>query len=99
MKLNINFGKFNYKLGWIDKRYNMISSRIIEFAKEAGPDKYNRSYNFEAILEFAISQKITHKSIDFIYRHYVYHLLMEKQYIVDIDKEEMDYYLRGWILC
>ena len=96
MGININFGKYNHMLGWIDIRYNNVATRMIEFAKEAGPDKYNRIYNFEPVLEFAITDKMTGKSIDYIYRHYVYHLLSQVE-TIDINQEELDYHLSLFI--
>lgn len=84
----IKFGKWDSQLDYIDYNYHEIITKLIRFAQEAGKDKYDRYFNAECLLDFAITSKITDKSADYIYRHYVYHLLSMHEEI-DIDEEEM----------
>lgn len=90
MAVNVTFGHWHNLLGFLDYNYNGIVSKLINLAKEAGIDKYGRQYDFEPLVDFAISHGITDRSADYIYRHYSYNLIEEKTGVpVDIEEEEL----------
>jgi len=91
-KINIFFGKWSSQLDYIDDNFNKLATRLIKFVKEIGQDPYNRFFNVEPLLDFAIDTNITDKDINYIYRHYVYNLIAKYE-VIDIEKEEAKYYL------
>nr|QBK88250.1 MAG: hypothetical protein LCMAC202_06120 [Marseillevirus LCMAC202] len=86
--VNIRFGRWDCQLDRLDYDYHQLATRFIQFAKEIGEDPYNRYFAVEPLIDFAISTAITNKSTDYIYRHYIYHLLSQYEDI-DTDQEEL----------
>ena len=85
----IYFGKWEPHKKMLNKRYHHLIDKIVQFAKEAGPDPYHRQFAAEPLIDFVIIQRITDKSIDYMYRHFVYNKLA-KIYQLNIDKLELD---------
>ena len=90
------FGNWNYKLYYLDLVYNSLASRIIQFAREAGEDPYDRHFDAEPLVDFAVNAGLTDRSVDCIYRHYVYHILGRHE-TIDVDREELEYYYREFL--
>ena len=85
----IKFGVWEPKLEELNEKYDNLIDRILKFVEElGGKDPYDRSYNFEPLITFAVEKGIASNSMDFIYRHYVYSQLKDVEK-VDIDKEEL----------
>jgi hypothetical protein len=68
------FDNFKYVMNWF---YDDICSKIEKLAVEIGPDRYGRTFNAQPLLEFAIDKNITDRSINYIYRHFVYDKLIQ----------------------
>lgn len=94
---NIHFGKWACQLDYLDCQYNRLATRLIKFAKEAGKDPYNRYFNFEPLVDFALEKDISTKSTDYIYRHYVYNLVSQHDSI-DIEQEELNYLIDNFVV-
>ena len=90
MSTLIKFGKWTPKLEFLDYYYHGVVTKLIQFAKEAGHDQYGRYFDGEPLLDFVIQEGITDKSADYMYRHYVYHIIGKHEYI-DVEKEELTY--------
>ena len=89
-QLNVSFGHWHYYLSYLDYHYHNIVTKLINFAKEAGVDRYGRYYNFEELVDFAMDAQITDKTADYIYRHYTYHII-SKHEPINVDEEEYKY--------
>lgn len=85
----VHFGKWEPHIKLLNRRYNRLIDKIVKFAGEAGPDPYKRQFAAEPLIDFVIVQGITDKTMDYMYRHFVYHKL-SKIYQLDIDKLELD---------
>ena len=72
METIILYGKHGYITNII---YNGICDKIKQFANESGKDPYNRAFDAEPLIDFAIKYQITNLSIDEIYRRYIYYKL------------------------
>lgn len=70
--ININYGKHGFITNII---YNGICDKIQQFAEETGADPYNRVFDAEPLIDFAIEFDLTSLSIDEIYKRYVYYKL------------------------
>lgn len=92
----INFGEWSDKIDYINT-YNNLADRLIYFFKEVGKDPYNRYYNIENLISFAIDTNNTDKDIDYIYRHYVYNILSKIEN-VDIKEEEIKNIINEFII-
>lgn len=90
MSVLIKFGCWTPKLAYIDYYYNGVVTKLIEFAREAGHDRYGRHFDAEALLTFVLEAGITDKSADYMYRHYVYHIINRHDHI-DVDEAELEY--------
>lgn len=86
---NIYFGKWEPHQKLLNQRYHKLVDKIVKFAHEAGPDPCKRQFAAEPLIDFVIFTGITDKSVDYMYRHYVYHKLA-KMYQLDVDKLELD---------
>jgi hypothetical protein len=95
--LPIKFGRWNCQLDYLDYCYNDLATRLIQFAKEAGKDPYGRYFDAEPLVDFVVSAGISDKSADYMYRHYVYHLLSKHEHI-DIEQEELRYLIDEFTL-
>ena len=93
----ITFGKWHSQLDYLDDKYNNLATKLIRFVNEAGEDEYNRYFNLEPIVDFVLEKGFSKYSADYIYRHYVYYLISQKEYI-DIDKEEDLHILSDFVL-
>jgi len=93
----IKFGKWEPQLDYLNYCYHDMVKRLIQFAKEAGVDPYGRYFDFEPLIDFVISAGISDKSADYMYRHYVYHILSKHEQI-DIEKEEIRYLINEFML-
>lgn len=95
---NLKFGKWKDKLDILDKKYNNLYIRFLNFALEIGDDPYNRDFNLEPLIDFAINSGLYNQSIDFIYRHYVYYQLSFIEDITNIEHEETNRLIQEFIL-
>ncbi len=82
----VKFGRHDPQV--LDYQYNDIATRLELFARESGVDPYNRYFDMEPLVDFAIEKDVTDKSADYIYRHYIYNILTERGEDVDIESEE-----------
>lgn len=96
MKHFIKFGKWNHQLDYIDQMYQRLATRLIKFAQEAGPDPYDRYFDAEPFLDFVIKKRLYDKSVDYMYRHYVYHLLSQEEDI-NVELEEFNHHYQEFI--
>lgn len=90
MSVLIQFGFWTPKLAYIDYYYDGVVTKLIEFAREAGHDKYGRYFQAQDLLTFVLDEGITDKSVDYMYRHYVYHII-NKHDKIDINEAELEY--------
>lgn len=72
MTKRILYGKHGHYTNIV---YNGICDKIKEFAEESGKDPYNRYFDAEPLIDFAIKNYITQLSAKEIYRKYIYHKL------------------------
>lgn len=94
---NLDFGKWASKLNHLDYYYNNLATKLINMANEIGPDRYNRHFCVEELVDFAIAAEITDKSMDYIYRHYCYWIISKRQPI-DVEREEIQYIMNEFVL-
>jgi len=94
---HIKLGKWQGQEGFLNKEYNDICVRLIQFILESGIDEYNRNFLAEPIINFAIENNITECSIVYIYRHYVYSKLSEYEYL-DIENAYLEDLMQEFII-
>jgi hypothetical protein len=95
---NLKFGKWNDKLDILDKEYDNLYIRFVHFASQIClDDPYNRDFNLEPLIDFAIISGLYNQNIDYIYRHYVYNQLSMIEYI-NIEEEEKNRLIEEFIV-
>jgi hypothetical protein len=100
--MSIVFGDYYscyYIVNWF---YDNVCEKILNLAIQAGPDRYNRNFNAEPLINFAITNSITDKSADYIYRHFVYDKIEQKMsesgILFDKDEAEITDNLRSFTI-
>jgi len=94
---NFKLGKWETKGKELDELHENFYDRIVDFAIEIGEDPYNRDFNMEPIIDFAVEKGITTFGLDYIYRHYVYNKLSKIERI-NIDDEELNFNINDFQL-
>jgi len=85
----VNFGCWSNKLDFLNNCHYGLAQRIIEFADEAGSDPYQRHFNAEALVDFALVEHVDDRSIDYIYRKFVYSKLVAENPAFDEQEAEI----------
>jgi hypothetical protein len=92
----ITFGCYQNSICIIDFLYDNICERILSFAKEIEKDRYDRIFNAEPLLTFAINREIYNYSIEYIYRHFVYDKLRQHgEYSDELELYDM---MQGFVI-
>ena len=94
MGTRVIFGKWEPHLKLLNKKYDRLIDKICKFAQEAGIDPYGRYFVAEAFIDFILAKGHWSKSIEYMYRHFVYFKLSQVQEInieqiemIDLEKE------------
>lgn len=94
----VKFGKWDSYLPELNRDYNNIVNKLVSFLKEVGKDPYQRCFDIEPLLDFTLANGLSNQSSDYIYRHYVYHLLSSAGNPIDIEEEELQHLIDEFIL-
>lgn len=90
---NIRFGKWERLLFYMDENYDNLISKLIQFAREAGPDPCGRHFDAEPLVDFAVTSECWRGSADYIYQKYTYHLIRQHEDVDDIDLLLAEFFL------
>ena len=88
--MSVELGQWGPRRGQWNRQYNGVIDRLIEFVEgSAGKDPYNRNFNIELLISFAVCSGVTEKSAEWIYRRYVYFLVNVVDGSIDVDRDEL----------